>query len=692
MKDFDELIKEAGLNRSQKKFCKMPVDKNIKLLAPAGSGKTYSLLWRCRYITDEAAKNGYPKPNFLIFSFTKSAKLELESRIEKRSEFKKVRATIRTLNSWGWELIKRPGIELITTRKQKANLIIHDLQPTLNKFPYIQNAIKNPSKNQKAADVIELMDLLKSLGFTHHMSKTDYKSHVKEIKDLGLFPILAEGYEFLYKLEGIQGEEDKTKEERVMNFFEFWKKAVVYLDAVGRYTFEDQKYWARLFLEKQIEEKKTPSRGKGFTHIMVDEFQDINPLDMYLLKAACLYFGQKRKKTPITILGDDDQAIFGWRGSTPRYILHPDVYFETKFATCVLEINYRSPKNIVELSNQLLSYNRERETKEIRSGAKGRASIKVVRSRKVASSIDATMKIVKSLLKDKKYSSIALIGRRQTTLFPYQVLLGNEKIAYYVDYDMNIFEGEAMTSLQEIIHIVDMARNKHVRDPINSLIVIIDKIQRYELNKQEKNDLKEYLIDNGVRSFKESVESLKDYSGNIKKNLSGKKAYTIIRKLIDSDTVYDLMEQIVSEFEGFDKDYTKQETDVQYKEPQFFRLKEISKSYGKDFAKFNDDIDMARIMAEHSYKKSADDSMEAFKDIEKTRVHLMTATRSKGHEYDAVIILDADDEVWPDRLSGDIEAERRLFYVALSRARKNLYFVTSDDTLESRFLLETRLI
>ncbi len=46
MKDYDELIKEAGLNRSQKKFCKMPVKKNIILLAPAGSGKTFSLLWR----------------------------------------------------------------------------------------------------------------------------------------------------------------------------------------------------------------------------------------------------------------------------------------------------------------------------------------------------------------------------------------------------------------------------------------------------------------------------------------------------------------------------------------------------------------------------------------------------------------------------------------------------------------------
>ena len=67
-------------------------------------------------------------------------------------------------------------------------------------------------------------------------------------------------------------------------------------------------------------------------------------------------------------------------------------------------------------------------------------------------------------------------------------------------------------------------------------------------------------------------------------------------------------------------------------------------------------------------------------------------TRSKGHEYDAVIILDADDIEWPNRLSGNMEEERRLFYVAMTRARKALYFAVSGELLESRFLLEAGLI
>ena len=70
----------------------------------------------------------------------------------------------------------------------------------------------------------------------------------------------------------------------------------------------------------------------------------------------------------------------------------------------------------------------------------------------------------------------------------------------------------------------------------------------------------------------------------------------------------------------------------------------------------------------------------------------MTATRSKGREFDAVIVLDSDDNEWPNHLSNDMEEERRLFYVALSRAKKFLCFVVSSEREGSRFLLEARLI
>ena len=132
--------------------------------------------------------------------------------------------------------------------------------------------------------------------------------------------------------------------------------------------------------------------------------------------------------------------------------------------------------------------------------------------------------------------------------------------------------------------------------------------------------------------------------------------------------------------------------DNHYKEPQFFRLTEISAKYGSDFRQFYRDIEKARKNSVNSRNRENDNTANGYHENSKYKIHLNTATRSKGHEYDACIILDVDDNEWPNRLSGNIEEERRLFYVAMTRARKALYFSVSGEMLESRFLLEAGLI
>ena len=692
MSEFDELAKKAGLNRSQKKFCKTSVNKNVRLLAPAGSGKTFSLLWRCKYITEQANENNKANPHFLIVAFTRSAKMELENRLKNDDSFSDVHATVRTLNAWGWEQNKKTGKELIVTRKQRQTVANHDLLPLYKKYELIGNGFKTPyGRANNSVVLMDLIDLMKSLGFTHKMNKSAYKSHVKYLKEIGLLPILINGYEQLYRIEGIQNEVKNVKEDGVSVFFEFWKKAVVLLESVNRYTLEDQKYWARIYFEKQLEDSKSPQGITKYTHIMVDEFQDINPLDLELIKAACKYHGQKNKPVSITVIGDDDQAIFGWRGTTPKYILHPEEYFGVDFVTCILDTNYRSPKNIVEISNKLLSYNKDREKKIMKSAAKGRALVKVAQKKKVVSSIDATMKLAQKLSEDDRYKTIALIGRRQISLFPYQVLMSSAGIPYYVDADLDIFDGEAMQSLQNIIQIVYRAKDDDVDDPIAAVLSICDKIDIRQLQNSDRQAIYNYLDEKDVNTFYEAVDALKSYPEKIKKYSSIEVA-NIIHKLVNASTVYKFMEEVEKELHGLDKDYTKKEIDNHYKEPQFFRLREISKRYGDDFRKFYRDIEKAKKAGERSRNKEKDESEECYKGIVETKFHLVTATRSKGREYDAVIVLDVDADEWPNHLSEDIEEERRLFYVAMSRARKFLCFVTSEEKLESRFLLETGLI
>ena len=200
-----------------------------------------------------------------------------------------------------------------------------------------------------------------------------------------------------------------------------------------------------------------PQGGGRYSHIIVDEFQDINPLDLSLIKAISEYHGHG-EPVNLTIVGDDDQAIFGWRGTTPKFILEPEKYFGVKFETCILETNYRSPKDIVEPACRLISRNRQRIEKEMKSAAKGRAYLKVVSRKRLAASMEAVMTTVRKILENVNGGTVALIGRKQTALFPYQVMLSAEGIRYRVDADIDIFEGEAMQILQYIMRTIYRAK------------------------------------------------------------------------------------------------------------------------------------------------------------------------------------------------------------------------------------------
>ena len=683
----EEVCLDNFLNRSQRKFCKLASGKNVRLLAPAGAGKTYSILWRCKHITEDYKKKGKNPPYFLLITFTKSACIELENRLKSESAFSGIRATVRTLNAWGWEQNKKQGKELALNKFERRNLVTHDLFPICKKYDALANAIKSPKGKIVNSDTLmELIDLLKSLGFKHTMTKLKYKAHVKELKELGLISILESGYDELYKMENIQGDDKKIKDKAVSDFFNFWKKAVVRLEENNRYTFEDQKYWAEQYIREKIEAKKFPQGVTKYTHIIVDEFQDINPLDLDLIKTIGMFHG-KGKNISLTIVGDDDQAIFGWRGTTPKYILYPDKYFNMRFETNDLNVNYRSPKNIVELSKNLIEHNQEREPKEMKSAAKGRAYVKVLSRQKMSSAIDATMRLIHELIEEKGCQQVALIGRKQASIFPYQVLLSAEGTNYNVDADIDIFEGEAMRSLQEIIKIIYRAKDYDNDDPCGDLLTVCDKVYRYGIKKSEKNNLMDYLEQNGADSFEGAMELLKEYPGLIK-NDSSVILYEAIKQLYTARSVYQFMQKVEEKLEGLGKDYSKKDTDNHYKEPQFFRLTELSKKYGDDYRKFYRDIEKARRNGERSRNRNADETGNGYKEKNEIPVHLMTATRSKGHEFDAVIILEAYDREWPHYLTKDIEEERRLFYVAMTRAKKYLYFTTSADEKSSRFIEE----
>ena len=97
-----------------------------------------------------------------------------------------------------------------------------------------------------------------------------------------------------------------------------------------------------------------------YFHVFVDEFQDINPLDIALIETIV-----KRNRATLTISGDDDPGDFRMEGAAPEYILSPEKRLGIPFETHTLGVNYRSPANIVERSQNLIANNSRRVEKDV---------------------------------------------------------------------------------------------------------------------------------------------------------------------------------------------------------------------------------------------------------------------------------------------------------------------------------------
>ena len=192
-------------------------------------------------------------------------------------------------------------------------------------------------------------------------------------------------------------------------FYAFWLEATKHLIDSATFTLEDQKYFAFQDERKSIEANRLLSGAASYDHVFVDEFQDINPLDLALVHAIV-----ERNRATLTIAGDDDQAIFEWRGATPEYILEPGKFLEMPFDTYTLGVNYRSPENIVNRSQNLISQNQRRVPKQITAHSKKNAKIEIVDVPDLSASLDYVEKLVaSSIAQGQDPSRVALISRKE---------------------------------------------------------------------------------------------------------------------------------------------------------------------------------------------------------------------------------------------------------------------------------------
>jgi DNA helicase-2/ATP-dependent DNA helicase PcrA len=680
----------SPLDKAQEQFCEAPSG-HLRLLAPAGCGKTLSLLFRCVSLAKKAKPQN---PRFLIVTFTVAAKQELASRLNEDERFAPIRdhVEITTLNSWGFRRVRNIAFNptLLIGKDKYHFAMLNQLQSIWMKYDRIKDAIE-AKRHTTPRQLMDLLDGIKSVGFDHvrQINFEQFAARLTEIRSHGLGPKIQEIIDGLARL-GIlvstvnrRGEDSARAGERDIysSFYRFWREATQHLIDSATFTLEDQKYVAYLDERQKLEEGKYLTGAARYDHVLVDEFQDINPLDLALLKAIV-----ERNRATITIVGDDDQALFEWRGATPEYILDPARFFGFNFQTFTLATNYRSPENIVELSQRLIAHNARRVEKNIRSSGKHNATIDIQPIQNLNEGMELVYSEVEQFVgRGQSPARVAIVGRKRSQIIPYQVFFASKDVSFCAAEDLQVFLSQTFDRLLRLIVVKTRCHTRQMRTQVvDDLMELCNLVKRYPLSKADRESLRRHLSQSGASTLSAAVDALSAYRGPLKgPNPAGRISTDMaesIRHFVEADTVPETIEQLGAHFEGLQVDLGKAEDDIFFADPPFLHLAEYATRYGDDYVQFVEDIERAKDQLLYVPPFEDDGQPSTTAELWKRPVHLMTALRAKGKEFDTVILLDVNDGIWPNRNAqtpDQKEAERRVFYVAFTRAKKRVVMLVS---------------
>jgi DNA helicase-2/ATP-dependent DNA helicase PcrA len=359
------------------------------------------------------------------------------------------------------------------------------------------------------------------------------------------------------------------------------------------------------------------------------------------------------------------------------------------------------------MSQQLIAINSRRVEKTIRAARTDDALVEV----QVTENLNIAMERVHTEIKNfigqgKSPSRVAIIGKQISQLIPYQIFFASNQVPFCAAEDLQVFMSKAFECILSLITIktrCDTRRRK--TEVLDDLLELCDLVNRFPLSKNDKQALRDHLSKSEVSTVLQAVESLELYRGPLMKrekaNQQGKISLNMakaIRFFLQARTVSESIRGLGDNFEGLQIDIGKAEDDIFFKDPPFLHLAEYAIKYKDDYIQFIEDVEQAKEQLAR-IPPVDDDQLSSLDELWKRPVHLMTAIRSKGKEFDSVILLDMNDDIWPNKNAQtpeQKEAERRVFYVAFTRAKRRVLMLVSKrlgnrEAIPSPFLGEMGL-
>ena len=566
----------------------------LMVLAGPGSGKTFVITHRIKYLIEGPGIN---PAHILVVTFSRAAAKEMKDRFEKLCS--KSLVTFGTFHSVFFNLLK-------TAYGFSSEQIASDeLRYTLIKELIKRNSIENEDINTLAGNLLNEIALVKQ----DNISIKNYYSN----------SISSDTFKKIYS--------DYESE----------------LEARGKLDFEDMLSLTYELLSERSDILKAVQNR--YRYILVDEFQDINFLQYNIIK---LMAGEKQN---ITVVGDDDQSIYRFRGARPEIMLG----FERDFRNVkkvFLDINFRSSTQIVNASTKLISFNNKRFPKSFKAKNGDGAPVSLIEFKNPFLEVNSIIKDIKDYIKSgQDINNIAVLYR--TNLSPRLLIerLMRNNIPFTIrDAIPNLFDHWVA---KDIISYIKLAINMGDK---SDLLRISNKPNRY-------------ISRDSLSSSRANIETLFDYyddkSYMIKRIVELREHLRTIKNLKPATAL-----RYIRNVVGYDE-YIEEYCDMNGVESDdcYSILGDLENS-AAEYNNFND-----WFVHMDEYKDELIEARKKSNENDKG-VRLMTFHSSKGLEFDIVYIIDVNEGSVPYKKAkgvDEIEEERRMFYVAMTRARKKLF-------------------
>ena len=610
------------------------VEGPLLIFAGAGSGKTRVITNRIVYLIQK--KKIDPK-HIVALSFTNKSSKEMRERVRKSLIKKEGRGlTLSTFHSLGLNILK----------KYIDRLGFH--MPFMLQTPGDLESLLIDSLKQRKIDPKLFPPKL-------------ILSHISRLKNMGA--------DYKRSLETSGKEIDLI----VLDIFDEYVQILKNMNSVD---FDDLILLPMKILRDFPEVKEHFHKKHKF--YMIDEFQDTNQVQYEFIKLLL------NDKNNICVVGDDDQSIYGFRGSNVNLILDFEKDFKNTKVVRLLQ-NYRSSMNILNAANSLIKNNTSRREKKLWSEIHHLdRPLYVERQNEKDEAIFVVDEIQNELIKEHRQGSeIAILFRTNYQSRPFEEELRLRGVPYKLIGAYNFFDRKEVKDLVAYIRVI-----ANPKDEISLLRILnypkrgigqtsIGKIQ------QKSVDASMSVMD-VLHKICEEPEFIPEI-----KRASAALIYEFLDLLhryrsefYTANKMTEVLRKFIKEI-GFEKEISTEETDEKVMKARMLNLSELANmmSYFEEEWDSEGKPTLFDFIARLSLLTNDDDSNE--KDARDNRVQLMTMHLSKGLEFEVVFLVGIEEGIIPNSRVIDegqtVDEERRLFYVGMTRARRKLFMTGASE-------------